>query len=104
MKVNFHGLQKDLNSLSGILSNEEGIKLILICGLFLLELFLHILLFAHLLMFSGISSIILAFLFASICGITSFGIWRKHNWSLVPLLYIKWFKNNEILMAYINES
>lgn len=103
MKVNFGSLQKDLSSLSEILSNEEGIKLILICTLFLFELFLHVTVFAHLLMFSGISSIILALLFASICGVTSFGIWIRHSWSLVPLLYVKWFKNNKLLMSYVNE-
>ncbi len=104
MKVNFHSLRKDLSSLSEIITNEEGIKLILICGLFLSELFLHITVFAHLLMFSGISSLILAFLFASICGITSFEIWIRHSWSLVPLLYVKWFKSNKLLMSYVNEG
>ncbi len=101
MKIDFIRLQKDINSLVETLNNKELVTLIFICVLFIVELIIHVLIFAHLLMLSGISSIILALLFSSICGLVSFEIWNKHGWSLVPLLYMRWFKSNYTLMKYV---
>lgn len=101
MIIDFVNLNKNKLKLIPQLSIREQLLLLLLCGLFLLELILHILVFVHLLILSGITSTVLAFVFASICGYTSFHIWIKHTWSLVPWLYVRWFKNNSELMKYV---
>ena len=94
-------LGSDINELILILSQRELKLLMFICIFFFVELFLHISIFVHLLMLSGISSIILAILFALICGCNSFGIWMRHGWSFTILFYIRKFRNNPVLMKYV---
>lgn len=101
MIIDFVSMNKNKLKLIPQLSISDQSWLLLLCGLFLTELFLHILVFAHLLIVSGISSVVLAFTFAAICGYTSFGIWVRHSWSLIPRLYVKWFKNNSELIKYV---
>lgn len=101
MIIDFVSMNENRLKLIPQLSISDQSWLLLLCVLFLVELFLHILVFVHLLIVSGISSVVLAITFASICGYTSFGIWVRHSWSLIPRLYVKWFKNNSELMKYV---
>ena len=101
MIIDFVSMNKNKSKLIPQLLGRYRVALLLLCVLFLIELFLHILVFVHLLILSGITSIVLAITFASICGYTSFGIWIRHSWSLIPRLYVRWFKNNSELMKYV---
>ena len=99
--LNFNKLNQDKNKFIPLMTSREMILLFLIGIISIIEFIIHVVIFAHLLMISGITSIILAFLFALICGHVSFNIWFSNGWSLIPYLYRKWFKNNSILMKYI---
>jgi hypothetical protein len=101
MRVDFEKLSTHKDEIISMLTLREMWLLLIVCLLFLSELSIHILLFTHLLMLSGISLFLLALVFGLICGFVSFGIWTKHSWSLVPFLYRKWFRNNSILMKYL---
>ena len=101
--LNVEKLGKEINNLILVLSKKELKLLGIVVILFFVEFIFHILLFSHLLMLSGVSSVLLAFLFGMICGQTSFGIWLKHGWSFTVLFYRSKFRNNSKLMKFINE-
>lgn len=100
MKICLKSLNRDKNKIIYLLTLRESSLLLFICVLAILEVILHISVFTYLLTISGISSIVLALIFGTICGYTSSGIWIRHDWTLIPYLYAKWFKNNSILMKY----
>ena len=101
--LNIKKLGKEINNLILVLSKKELKLLGIVVILFFVELISHIVLFSHLLILSGVSSALLAFLFGMICGQTSFGIWLKHGWSFTVMFYRSKFRNNSKLMKFVND-
>lgn len=102
--LNIEKLGKEINNLVLILSKKELKLLGIVVFLFFAELIFHILLFSYLLILSGVSSTILAFLFGIICGQYSIGIWLEHGWSFTVWFYKTMFRSNSKLMKFVSNE
>lgn len=82
-------------------SKQEQIDFAKVSLVFISEILIHIIIFTALLMLSGINSIILAILFAMICGNVSFKAWYFNGYSLTGWVFIRLFKNNSKMMKIL---
>lgn len=82
-------------------SEQEQIDFAKVSLVFISEICIHVLIFTILLTLSGINSLILAILFAMICGNVSFKAWYFNGFSLTNLVFIKIFQNNSNMMKIL---